>query len=139
MRFRALLALPLVTIVLGMPTASEASTAPLNQWHLIDPYIQLGPKTLLAIPGHGLYRLTFGQFEHSADGGATWDVRSTPPCGESTMAVDPNDPSRIYVGCAYGGGMLRSTDGGATWTAANTGLMYPSSTVFPTIAAIAPG
>jgi photosystem II stability/assembly factor-like uncharacterized protein len=53
------------------------------------------------------------------------------------MAVDPSDPSRVYVGCMYGGGMLRSTDGGATWAADNAGLMYPGSSILPTISAIA--
>jgi len=138
-KIRALVALVVAAAALAGASASQASTAPLNQWHLVDPWLSIGPKTLLAPPGDPgvLYTLAFGQFQHSTDGGATWDVTSTPPCGENTMAVDPNDPSRIYVGCRYGGGMLRSTDGGATWAADNTGLMYPSSTVFPTISAIA--
>jgi photosystem II stability/assembly factor-like uncharacterized protein len=139
MRIRAALALPVVVATLIAPSAAQASPAPLNQWHLVNPWLGIGSKTVLAMPGdpNSLYSLTYGRFTHSTDGGATSAVTSSPPCGESTMAVDPGDPSRIYVGCMYGGGMLRSTDGGATWAADNTGLMYPDSSVLPTIAAIA--
>ena len=122
-----------------MPGGAQASAAPLNQWHLVNPWLGIGRLTVLAMPNHpnSLYTLTYGRFTHSTDGGATSAITSSPACGESTMAVDPSDPSRVYVGCMYGGGMLQSTDGGATWAADNAGLTYPGSSVLPTISAIA--
>jgi photosystem II stability/assembly factor-like uncharacterized protein len=139
MRIRAILALSVVVAALGVPGGAQASAAPLNQWHLVNPWLGIGRLTVLAMPGHpnSLYTLTYGRFTHSTDGGATSAITSSPPCGESTMAVDPSDPSRVYVGCMYSGGMLRSTDGGATWAADNAGLMYPGSSILPTISAIA--
>src|SRR4051794_5388290 len=123
MRIRAMLALSVVVAALAVPGGAQASAAPLNQWHLLDPWVGIGRLTVVAMPGYpnSVYSLTYGRFRHSTDGGVTSAIVSSPPCGESTMAVDPGDPSRIYVGCMYGGGMLRSIDGGATWAADNTG------------------
>lgn len=65
--------------------------------------------------GTGVYR--------SGDDGATWQEVGLPLSGNvGRIAVDPNDPKRVFVAAAGnlflpGGerGMYRSTDGGDTW------------------------
>jgi cysteine-rich repeat protein len=54
-------------------------------------------------------------------------VSHGPEGGVSTaIAVDPVDPSIVYVGTgqgdSYGAGVFKSTDGGATWNVASSGL-----------------
>lgn len=58
--------------------------------------------------GLGAYR--------STDGGRTWTHASGIPDGllAFRLAVDPNDPAKVYA--ATGGGLFRSTDGGASYT-----------------------
>lgn len=60
----------------------------------------------------------------SADGGASWQV-VTGATGEdiwwvSALAVDPNDPDRVYF--AEPNGVWRSFDAGATWQRSQAGL-----------------
>ncbi len=67
-----------------------------------------------------VYITTGSDLRKSIDGGTTWKtITST---GTTThLVIDPNDPSRLYVG---GGVIKRSTDGGTTWSgdlAANIG------------------
>ncbi len=61
----------------------------------------------------------------SANGGATWTPLSDgwPSLAVSSIAVDPTNPNKVYVGTGdfqgygvYPFGMMRSTNGGATWT-----------------------
>ncbi|MCW2504525.1 MAG: hypothetical protein JWO79_2809 [Actinomycetia bacterium] len=86
----------------------------------------------LFVPGgaRGLYRTT--------DGGTTWQkvlAGATATTGAIDVAVDPNNPQRIYAamwdhyrqpsGRVYGGtgsGLYRSIDGGTTWTRLGGGL-----------------
>jgi hypothetical protein len=55
----------------------------------------------------------------SFDGGLTWGIRLTGAC--PTLALDPIDPSRVYVGRA-GQGVYRSTNGGVSYTKLAGGL-----------------
>jgi photosystem II stability/assembly factor-like uncharacterized protein len=64
----------------------------------------------------------------STNGGYSWTVLSDswPTLPVSSIAVDPTNPNRVYVGtgdfqgyAVYPFGVMKSTDGGATWT--NTG------------------
>ena len=72
-----------------------------------------------------------GGLWHSTDGGSHWSsvTDSQPTLSVGAIAIDPNNPSIIYVGTGeansngdayWGVGVLKSTDGGATWT--NYGL-----------------
>ncbi|HEX3129191.1 MAG TPA: YCF48-related protein [Thermoanaerobaculia bacterium] len=60
-----------------------------------------------------------GALFRSADRGATWTrIRPGPPTASypTSVAVDPVDPSYVYV-ALRDGTLRRSADGGATWTA----------------------
>jgi photosystem II stability/assembly factor-like uncharacterized protein len=61
-------------------------------------------------PSPGLYR--------SDDGGYAWRHLSDAPFGAVSilsLAIDPDDPDRVYAGTAIG--LYRTEDGGSTWTA----------------------
>ncbi len=72
----------------------------------------------------------------SNDGGATWAKAVTNLGDPVSIAMDPTDANKIYVG-AQSGGVSRSADGGKTWTkwAAPTG---GTGSIGTTIVAIAP-
>ena len=61
----------------------------------------------------------------SLDGGANWTVASTGYTGAQVraIAVDPNDPARVYT--AARSGVFVSQDGGSHWT----GLSFPPARV----------
>jgi photosystem II stability/assembly factor-like uncharacterized protein len=59
----------------------------------------------------------------STDGGAHWfpgDDSLPVPASLHTIALDTEDPDRLYIGGASG--VLKTTDRGRYWNAANTGL-----------------
>ena len=59
----------------------------------------------------------------STDGGRNWQ-RLTAALGSSdvsAVALDPEQPTTVYIGTA-GNGVFRSTDGGANWHRASSGL-----------------
>lgn len=76
----------------------------------------------------------------SDDGGKTWDLLArdvaSRPNPNSThadhvinaLAIDPDDPSRIYVGFTLGGVSI-STDSGITWQSSSAG-MVPEASIF---------
>jgi photosystem II stability/assembly factor-like uncharacterized protein len=79
--------------------------------------------------------LADGQFHRSNDGGQTWQLVSSnltdvvPPSQNPdapqlvtySLAVDPSNPEKIFVGF-YGGALAISTDGGLTWTPSASGM-----------------
>ncbi|MGF1600073.1 MAG: WD40/YVTN/BNR-like repeat-containing protein [Acidimicrobiales bacterium] len=58
----------------------------------------------------------------SRDNGYLWEPLESPiiGCEIWSLAIDPGDPDRIYVGARPGG--FRSTDGGATWERMDMGI-----------------
>jgi photosystem II stability/assembly factor-like uncharacterized protein len=62
----------------------------------------------------------------SGDGGATWrgidgtGNRKIPDIPVHSIVVDPNRPSRLFIGTDLG--VFVTTDGGATWAVENTGF-----------------
>ncbi len=79
----------------------------------------------------------------SDDGGKTWDqfsrdvtsgqnLNNSDPDGAgqviNALAIDPNDPSRIFAGFTLGGVSI-STDSGVTWQSSSAG-MVPESSIF---------
>ena len=74
---------------------------------------------------------TFAEFggKHvwrSSDGGATWDSidgsgpLAVPDIPVHSIAVDPIDPQRLYLGTDLG--VFTTTNGGRTWAVENTGF-----------------
>ena len=53
----------------------------------------------------------------TTDAGATWEPSDTGYLGREVrgIRVDPSDPSRVYAGSFYAGGLFKSVDGGQTW------------------------
>lgn len=69
-------------------------------------------------PVPAVYAATTQDLYRSTDGGDTWVPLGRAGLGwlgAYSLAVDPSDSSRIYVGTPFDG-ILRSTDGGATWS-----------------------
>jgi photosystem II stability/assembly factor-like uncharacterized protein len=113
----------------GGTTWGECNFA-LPSFSVVDPQLQgyyslamdptNGSRLYLGVYGHGVYT--------SADAGATWfplyAVADAPwemrLLGTRRVAVDPTDPSTIYV--ASDSGVYRSDDGGAGWGPVNEGL-----------------
>ncbi len=75
---------------------------------------------LYAAGSSGLHRTT--------DGGRTWTAVGPGgvPARHMTVAIDPRDPGRIFVGTSGSRGIYLTTDGGATWVASNKGLTDPA-------------
>jgi photosystem II stability/assembly factor-like uncharacterized protein len=89
----------------------------------IDPR---SPNTLYAVengyatPG-GV--IVAGGLFKSTDGGGSWNPLNLglpPNSSIDVVAVNPQNPSTLYVGSAYG--IFKSTDGGSDWTPVNSGL-----------------
>lgn len=58
----------------------------------------------------------------STNGGTSWTDRTGPITGTpESIVVDPANPSRVFVGTAWG--IFRSSDGGSSWTK-NSGIAY---------------
>jgi photosystem II stability/assembly factor-like uncharacterized protein len=68
----------------------------------------------LGSPSQHVFRTT--------DGGATWTNISSnlPDVPVLTMAIDPNDPTDLFIGTDVG--VFRSTNAGASWSSFNAGL-----------------
>jgi photosystem II stability/assembly factor-like uncharacterized protein len=64
----------------------------------------------------------------SSDSGATWSASSGSPIFVESMAVDPADPSTVFVG-STAGSLSRTTDGGTSWASRRTGLPNSSAVV----------
>jgi hypothetical protein len=101
-----------VVISSGVPVAP-----PMNAWHPLNggyggPVDAILPES--SLPG-GLYAFEALGFHHSTDGGTTWTDSLGQPCAPAeSAALDPSDPSIVYVGCSSNG-LYRSNDGGSTW------------------------
>ena len=89
----------------------------------IDPR---NPNTLYAVENgyatqYGV--IVAGGLFKSADGGGSWNPLNLglpPNSSIDAVAVNPQDPSTLYVGSIYG--IFKSTDGGSDWTPVNSGL-----------------
>lgn len=58
----------------------------------------------------------------SSNGGADWSwMPGLPSAGYNCMAIDPTQPTTLYVGTDYVG-VFKTTDGGLSWAYANLGL-----------------
>jgi photosystem II stability/assembly factor-like uncharacterized protein len=69
----------------------------------------------------------------SADGGVNWTRLNTPGAAltdlTTGLAIDPQNPSIIYVGNGYG--VIKTTDGGASWTWVNFGFPVSPNFILP--------
>ena len=97
------------------------------------------PNTLYAASsGSNIEGVSFQVFK-STDGGASWiragdSPRISPDYGvpynyHASLAIDPHNPGRVYVGL-YNAGIFKSTDAGATWSEAITGPLVSSPNSF---------
>jgi hypothetical protein len=68
-------------------------------------------------PARVLLSTNEGGLKISHNGGASWDTASGIQSREiRQVAFDPTDPSRVYAGSFFAGGIFTSVDGGSTWT-----------------------
>lgn len=81
------------------------------------------PSTLYAVSGPGIYE--------TSNSGADWNlVLSLPLNQASDIAIEPENPTTLYV-ATQGGGIYKTTDGGTTWTSVNTGIPTQSGQTVP--------
>jgi photosystem II stability/assembly factor-like uncharacterized protein len=72
-----------------------------------------------------VYARSFGGLRKSTDGGVTWADSGAglgTAVSVTAFAIDPQNPSVLYVGGPIGKGVYKSVDGGAHWAPARTGL-----------------
>ena len=74
-------------------------------------------------------------YKRSANGGTTWTTPVSSSC--SSLAVDPTDPQRVFVG-VNGSGVRRSLNGGVSFTTLSGGLPTATSSIGRVVIAIAP-
>jgi hypothetical protein len=94
-------------------------------WSLLSS--QVGPRCsgLFVSPGNSatapsaIHYTGSNGYLRSINGGVTWSNPITGRC--SSLAVDPNNPLRVFVG-VHGVGIRRSTDGGGSFTSLAGGL-----------------
>lgn len=78
-----------------------------------------------------VYAATLDGVWKSEDAGCSWNPMNVglPISNDNfytqTIAVDPSDPSVLYLGTLFQG-MYRSNDGAASWSPASNGLPYPT-------------
>jgi uncharacterized repeat protein (TIGR01451 family) len=96
-----------------------ASAAAVNGWSAVGPTgvmvnriaFSARPNTVFAIAADGFYR--------SQDNGLSWQLISSGSLNEpSDLALDPSDPTRLYVTALDWPSLYVSTDGGSTLAAA---------------------
>ncbi len=111
--------------------AGAAAPAPLNSWRPVYPAFS-GIPYGIAVAGATMWIADSdsGDLWHSTDGGTTWSLSSFGTPKPLSVAIDPNDPSTVYVG-THDDGVIRSTDGGAHWDAVNTGFDLTDPTPQP--------
>lgn len=122
-------------------TDGGATWAPLGIYELIG----YGVYSVAVDPSDAsiVYAGTFARgILKSTDSGAHWTLVFDRPCGViQSIAVDPRNPSTVYVGCDQGieSAVFKSTDGGATWQAKSSGLpVVEGSYLAPVQLALAP-
>jgi photosystem II stability/assembly factor-like uncharacterized protein len=119
--------LPLVPFS-GQFDPSAPSRPPSVYSLVIDPQ---NPSTLYAVAdgdavlsGTGLTVYAVGGLVKSTDGGGSWNtvdlVLPQSHTIHAILAIDPQNPSTLYVGTNYG--MFKSTDRGGGWSPVNSGL-----------------
>lgn len=84
-----------------------------NTLYAVENGFAIAPDTVLV--AGGLFK--------SADGGGSWNSLNLglpPNSSIDAVAVNPQNPSTLYVGSVYG--IFKSTDGGSDWTPVNSGL-----------------
>lgn len=145
------------TLVHGMASAKTKQESPLNiwtNWQHLGPFGAPAPLGSNGVGGAGLGRVTCIAFGGSEDTiyvgtpasglwrtynrGQSWAPQSTelPPHGVASIAVDPRNNGRVFMGTSNisieavtnGGtarnslGIYRSTDKGSTWTNVSSGI-----------------
>jgi uncharacterized repeat protein (TIGR01451 family) len=107
------------TLLLG---ASSQTFGAINGWTAIGPnggrvnkivFNKSTPNTVYAIAAGGFYR--------SLDGGKSWQlIKSDFQNAPEDLAIDPSDPTRVYVVAPNYPSLYMSTDGGASMSAVMT-------------------
>jgi len=75
------------------------------------------PSTVYASSDQGFWK--------STDGAATWSLMAPGASFANSIAVDPENTSRVFTS-DYSSGLRRSLDGGQTWQAVNNGRPFAS-------------
>jgi uncharacterized protein (TIGR03437 family) len=88
-------------------------------------------ETLFAIVFDNLFTGTY-QIYRTTNGGTDWTGAGATATALLGVAIDPNDPARVYI--AAGNGVFRSVDGGGQYRAANSG--FPDGGVLVTSVAV---
>jgi len=99
-------------------------TEVLNAKELLDAddKIQIRALNVASSNSSFVYALARDTLVRSTDGGNTWLASNSIVDGKGrSLAVDPHNPYRLYLGSWYSG-VYRSTDGGSTWQTINNGL-----------------
>jgi uncharacterized repeat protein (TIGR01451 family) len=107
------------TALLGL---SINASAGINDWTAIGPSGGVVNKIVHSRNGNTAFMVAAGGFYRSQDSGVSWQlIKSDFLNAPVDVAIDPSDPTRIYVVAQNAPCLYVSTDGGAT-LAANTPL-----------------
>lgn len=107
------------TVLLGL---SINASADINAWTAIGPSGGAVNKIVFSQNGGTAFMAAVGGFYRSPDGGVSWRlIKSDFLNAPVDVAIDPSDPTRVYVVAENAPCLYVSTDGGAT-LAPNTTL-----------------
>lgn len=117
-------------LAVAVAIVSHTADAAINQWTGIGPY---GGGALKLVYNRAspstVYLTSVGGFSRSTDGGVTWQMAWTDSMNSPVdLAVDPSNPSRLYVVFVDPPYLMSSADAGKTLTAVSN---FPVNLVNP--------
>ncbi len=85
-----------------------------KQWSAIGSFANDNMYGVAFSPAGGtVYASSFTSIYVSGDSGSTWTFQGVAPCAASSLAVDPNTATTVYLASSCA---AQSLDGGATWS-----------------------
>lgn len=119
--FKRVFSITLMTLLLFLFSRADPTQAGVNTWTTNGPYGGVTSLAIDPVTSTTLYATASGGVYKSVDGGTTWSFSNNGLSETSTIAIDPNNPTTLYVVSGWGA-VSKSSDSGINWSAISSGL-----------------